>query len=228
MVMMGLCAYALARHYNLEFRYHLHGIVWTLVGVGSIIFHGTLTYFGQMLDELPMIYAASIWCYVLLEIWNINRSKIVSYMFILYCVFWTIFHASSTVLLQHYSKYYMQFLFFFGIVLTERALQKNTNGIYIYKGHILLRRLTRIHMGLILLAVTCWILDQQLCDKLHKLPFGLPNPQLHAWWHVLAAISIHFGHTIIISSRLAKRFHGNTKNCICRYIGYGIIPISNV
>ena len=42
--------------------------------------------------------------------------------------------------------------------------------------------------GLFLLGyVGCWMPDFHLCDKLDNLPLQLPNPQLHAWWHVFSS-----------------------------------------
>ncbi|KDN38387.1 alkaline phytoceramidase [Tilletiaria anomala UBC 951] len=39
----------------------------TLVGIGSALFHGTLKYEAQLLDELPMIYVSALNTYVVLE-----------------------------------------------------------------------------------------------------------------------------------------------------------------
>ena len=38
-----------------------------LVGIGSFIFHATLTYEAQLMDELPMIYVASYSCAMLFD-----------------------------------------------------------------------------------------------------------------------------------------------------------------
>jgi hypothetical protein len=42
-------------------------------------------------------------------------------------------------------------------------------------------------------AIICWAVDRTLCDQLRHLPYGLPNPQLHAWWHILMAFNCYFG-----------------------------------
>jgi len=52
---------------HLEFRFGLfHGSI-ILVGLGSVAFHGTLNYFGQMGDELPMIWTMLIWWYIMFQ-----------------------------------------------------------------------------------------------------------------------------------------------------------------
>ena len=53
------------------------------------------------------------------------------------------------------------------------------------------------YMIYLLLAFAGWIIDQKACSLLHNLPFGLPNPQLHAVWHVLVGINAQFGMTNI-------------------------------
>ena len=44
-----------------------------------------------------------------------------------------------------------------------------------------------------------WNLDQLFCLELHALPYGLPNPQFHAWWQAGCAYSIFVGMIFIQS-----------------------------
>ena len=70
------------------------------------------------------------------------------------------------------------------------------------------------YLCLLLFAVSIWLLDQFACTALHNLPFGLPNPQLHAWWHVLTAVDTHIGLQLAIGLRaieLQKRAGGKNK-----------------
>ena len=43
---------------NLDWKIKLSSIGVAIIGVGSFIFHGTLTRGGQMLDELPMLWSS--------------------------------------------------------------------------------------------------------------------------------------------------------------------------
>ena len=54
---------------------------------------------------------------------------------------------------------------------------------------------------IILSAFACWLIDQFGCEILHNLPFGIPNPQLHAWWHILCAYNTHLGLQLSIGLR---------------------------
>ena len=66
MVLVG--AYGVALHYKtFEWRFLVCFATVSVVGVGSMAFHGTLLFGLQMLDELPMIYSALIMTYCVLE-----------------------------------------------------------------------------------------------------------------------------------------------------------------
>ncbi|ORY06969.1 alkaline phytoceramidase, partial [Basidiobolus meristosporus CBS 931.73] len=53
-------------HPRSEYRYRLAFRLIAIVGWGSLLFHGTLKYETQMLDELPMCWAASMIFYCLI------------------------------------------------------------------------------------------------------------------------------------------------------------------
>jgi dihydroceramidase len=48
-------------------------------------------------------------------------------------------------------------------------------------------------MGAYLLGIVVWFCDLRFCAQLGTwLPrHGIPNPQLHAWWHVLVACGFY-------------------------------------
>ena len=48
-----------------------------------------------------------------------------------------------------------------------------------------------IYVSLIISALICWIIDQQLCEQMNTI--SRFNPQLHAWWHVIGAVHCHLG-----------------------------------
>jgi dihydroceramidase len=63
-ITVGLYFLLKARQHHYGFRLSLAGAMLALVGVGSVAFHGTLTRFGQVLDELPMLYSSSIFLWI--------------------------------------------------------------------------------------------------------------------------------------------------------------------
>ena len=64
-----------------------------------------------------------------------------------------------------------------------------------------LYRLCVLYVVVLLAAFACWLTDQFGCELLYNLPFGLPNPQLHAWWHVLCGFNCHIGLQLSIGLR---------------------------
>mmetsp|Transcript_20609 Transcript_20609/g.52594 ORF Transcript_20609/g.52594 Transcript_20609/m.52594 type:complete len:285 (+) Transcript_20609:90-944(+) len=67
MVVVSLHGLWLCHRYKLEPRFYLCWAGLGVVGLGSLSFHGTLTHFGQALDELSMIVASMAFVYVVLE-----------------------------------------------------------------------------------------------------------------------------------------------------------------
>jgi len=58
----------LSRQYaSTEIRYSFAYFVVVLVGVGSVLFHGTLRRVAQACDELPMLYAAFVFAYITID-----------------------------------------------------------------------------------------------------------------------------------------------------------------
>merc|ERR1719246_71424 len=43
---------------------------------------------------------------------------------------------------------------------------------------------------LFVVSVICWLADNYFCSTLRMLPWGLPYPQLHMWWHILSGMAI--------------------------------------
>ena len=65
---------------------------------------------------------------------------------------------------------------------------------------------------IILSALACWLIDQWACEVLHNLPFGIPNPQLHGWWHILCGYNCHLGLQLSIGLR-EKVLHKHKLPC---------------
>lgn len=58
-----------------EWRYFLCYIVLLLVGLGSLLFHMTLKWFGQLLDEIPMLIELVPLSYSILEFRKTGRAN---------------------------------------------------------------------------------------------------------------------------------------------------------
>ena len=66
MVIAGACGFWLHRK-TLEFRFLLAFLLLIVVGLGSSAFHASLRFETQVMDEVPMLYAAIVMVYCVLE-----------------------------------------------------------------------------------------------------------------------------------------------------------------
>ncbi|KAJ2559189.1 hypothetical protein EV175_000451 [Coemansia sp. RSA 1933] len=161
----------------------------TVVGIGSWLFHATLKYSMQMTDELPMLWAVSIACYIAITMqYSVNKRVVRNILII-----WTLF---VTMLTAGFSGKVQFFLF-----------QSSFNGLSLVMGYLCWRgkkdlenaNMTNVAdlfatgIKIYLSAAVVWLIDTNMCEYINGrnstsiLPF---NVQLHAWWHVLASLGL--------------------------------------
>jgi dihydroceramidase len=155
-----------------------------LVGLGSIAFHATLRFELQMLDELPMLYLVTWLAWLLVENGPGRRlgvwfpAALVLYV-LLATAGATLNRGDAQFLAFHVSFGALEF-FCLGRV-TQLALRPENRAV---RG--------RFALGLVAYAtaIALWFVDLKACPWVSvTLPaHGLPNPQLHAWWHVLVSL----------------------------------------
>ena len=190
MCILGGILFIRGVYHKIEMRFLLSSLGFVSVGLGSAYFHGTLTHLGQMADELPMVYSMIIWWFLLFrmnEFKSFNRPlftiDLVVVFGILYSLLWTYVHSLQTFVLIFQA--HMGLMVLGGIV----------KFVYLYRQPhhytVQLKYLLIVYVGLLVSAFVCWLVDQQLCDRLNTV--RELNPQLHAWWHVLGAVHCHLG-----------------------------------
>uniref|UniRef100_A0A7S0YYH2 Alkaline ceramidase n=1 Tax=Hemiselmis tepida TaxID=464990 RepID=A0A7S0YYH2_9CRYP len=180
-----------------ELRFIALGIGALLVGLGSAAFHCTLQYWAQMWDEVPMVWTMLVWsyCHITMEgqgSWALAAALCV------YGVWWGYVHylGAYVVLFQvHFGV-----LVVLGIAFLSRSVSvwctvpilpvssKRLASVHVQ--HRKLRLMGQLYVVYISAAFVIWVVDQKFCPSLHALPV---NPQLHAWWHLLAGLNVHFG-----------------------------------
>ncbi|CAF5040323.1 unnamed protein product [Rotaria magnacalcarata] len=143
-----------------------------------------------MADELSMIYSMIIWWFILFRMDKFNKIRNKMYRLdlgivfaIFYGILWTYMHSLKTfiVIFQvHFG------LMVFGAMLKSIFIYRQTQHRTRY-----IMCLITIYVTLLVPALTSWILDQELCERMNTA--GGFNPQLHAWWHVFCAIDSHVG-----------------------------------
>lgn len=197
MVMVGLLGLVLHRRL-LERRFLAAFLVVVLVGVGSIAFHATLRFELQLLDELPMLYSALILVYILME----NQAKP---RFGIWFPLALVAHGVLVTALTAFTRGPLQFylfhasfgsLEFFALYRVFRLYRRSQSRAA--------RRLFVFGMFAYASALVCWFTDLRACHFLSvTLPsFGVPNPQLHAIWHLLVSAGLYLLVVLIAHERL--------------------------
>jgi len=152
-----------------ELRYSMLQLAVGIVGVGSFLFHGTLQYHMQLLDELPMVMSMLVWWYLWIEApHKRQRHQNLPAALTVYGCGWSVLHGyfGLTTLFQiHFGVMIGVGLWFVGKAAHRTKLAS-------------VRRLAFAYVAALAVAFTCWIVDRAACETVRGM-------QLHAWWHVL-------------------------------------------
>jgi dihydroceramidase len=170
-----------------------------LVGLGSIAFHATLRFGLQMLDELPMLYLVTWMAWILVE--NGPEPRLGRW-FPAALVVYVLLATAATV--QRGGAQFLAFHLSFGtleILCLGRVTwlaQKPENAP--------VRRSFVLGLAAYAMGIGVWFMDLKACTLLSvTLPaHGIPNPQLHAWWHVLVSIGFFLLLRVVSFDRAAR------------------------
>ncbi|WP_224362428.1 ceramidase [Hyalangium versicolor] len=197
MVLAGVLGILLHRNV-LERRFLVAFALVSVVGLGSIAFHATLLFQCQMLDELPMLYLALAIVYILVE--NQPERRFGTWFPLA-----LLGHAVLVTSLVAFTRGKLQFYLFhasFGSL--ELYALARVYLIHRRNRDARTRRIYRLGMSSYALAIAVWMSDIRFCSTLNEsLPaHGFPNPQLHAWWHVLVSCGFYALLIVIAHDRL--------------------------
>lgn len=233
MFLAGVYAIITARRLGLqEARWQAHGLVWAVVAAGSAWFHGSLSWTGQLTDEVPMMWAVFVWIFCCLQIYD-RRTQTLCWAFNIYASIYSVVHVRFALVRVFQVQYAV--LVVSGVILTEHMIRGTTGGYGLCSAlvstedslpaaHRTFLKMNRQHIGSLLAAFVIWIVDQAGCSSLHALPFGMPNPQLHAWWHILLGWSIHLGYQSSMAKRIAELNDGS-QTMSWRWL-CGVVPVA--
>ena len=193
--LVGLSSRRFAREIRVAFA------LLVLVGLGSVAFHGTLRFELQMLDELPMLYLVTWLVWLLVENGPERRlgrwfpALLVGYVLL----------ATAGATLNRGDAQFLAFHVSFGALeilcllrVTWLALQPENRAV---RG--------RFAVGLAAYAtgIAIWFVDLKACPWVSiTLPaHGFPNPELHAFWHVLVSLGFFLLLGVVSYDRLRRR-----------------------
>ena len=176
---------------NHDWEVRLNLLLVAAIGLGSFVFHATLQYEGQLLDELPMI------CYVAHTVALLSRKDVscpgtLKMGFVLLSA--PLFVTSRDELSHKVARVAMVLGFAgcfvwlaFSLATICAQLDARVGGsAFLYTRRYQYASLT------VLVAIVAWVTDNLSCRALHSLPLGLPYLQLHAMvWHTGMAFVCH-------------------------------------
>ncbi|KAK5814970.1 ceramidase-domain-containing protein [Linnemannia elongata] len=195
-------AAAIAYHFfpgakEARFRY-LFGTLF-LVGLGSVLFHGTLRHKMQLLDELPMLYSATIILFILVEAKHGPQGQWFPLVLAAWLATTTLIFSTATGNLQFYTFQSTYTILQFGMIYYLRILHVQQRTL---KGpNPLISTLIRRALGFALFAVSIWLIDLRACEYVNGLTGRSVlrwNLQLHAWWHVFSAAALYHAMMLVI------------------------------
>ena len=193
-----------------KFAHHMNNIhyLYIIISVGTILFHGTLSYFYQLLDEIPLILITIEYSRLL---YQLRKSYLNYEMDLLLTVFKFGYLVSLIIPFTYILGYNIQILTFHltlklfeGIVLfllynLSYIIKRNTQDVFLKEPELLLlynnfndNIKTYSYKGILIytLSVTIWCLDKFMCNHVHDF-------YLHAMWHILSSLGSYYINNII-------------------------------
>jgi dihydroceramidase len=186
---------------HMEKRIVLLCFVLFLIGAGSTLFHGTLVYGMQLMDELPMLYLILTAGWALLERDDLTGSAagqkraggiLVLSVFCTAMLALTPQHSTAHIVGRLITVFSfatsMVYVFYgasvavgaHGLALGSDVLERDGNG---------MGEMFALSFLSIIVALVSWIIDNVACDVLYALPV---YPQLHALgWHLGTAVTCY-------------------------------------
>jgi dihydroceramidase len=211
---MGLYGMYCFHKYKYEKRFFWSSFMMFVAGVGSTLFHGTLLYSGQAVDELGMIYGTMAYLYVIFEMEAKGKNKnypwliplILFYGFV-YTLAYFFFPAFFVVFVVLYIVlvtliFYRSYSFYSAPSTPPDAKHLVAVGFFVYLGIFLFM----------------WLPDLFLCHHTQWL-------NLHAWFHLGSTIAPYGCITFLCFERNRRK----NRNPKINYLHLlGIIPVPYV
>jgi len=178
---------------NLEWRFFVINFITCLVGFGSAAFHGTLLIFGQMCDEISMLWYIVVLAFIITQTTTDKTGIMLIISFAMYAWFCSVVH--------YLGAFVIAFQIHFGVLVVLCALQLRRAGRNEKRSFY--SHYPYYSVFLFLCSFTFWLIDQHYCVELSKLDH---NPQGHALWHIMNSLTIHYAIQYTLALRL--KHHG--------------------
>ncbi|KAI5965964.1 YDC1 [Candida pseudojiufengensis] len=194
-VFITLALFAILQAYknHLEPRFIFTAFGFFLVGAGSWMFHMTLQYKYQLLDELPMIYAT---CIPFWSVFSERKSKNESILIGI-----GIFTAANTLTAIYLyfrdpTIHQVAYAILNGFIIVK-SIYLTKENVYDKKAVTQLNYCAVFGVGIFLFGYFLWNLDIHFCDQVRitRRQWGIPYGFIlegHGWWHIFTGTGVYF------------------------------------
>lgn len=195
LLFIALASYAIhtAWHARLEPRFLFTAGGFMLVGIGLWLFHMTLRYQFQLLDELPMIYATCI------PFWSIfgefkdkgGRLSVAVGIFMAANLLTAVYlHLKDPTI--HQAAYGL-----LNAAIIFKSVQITNSHVHDAVAKANLRKTMYLGISIFLLGYVLWNLDIHLCDLVRatRRRWGMPYGFVlegHGWWHIFTGTGVYY------------------------------------
>jgi len=203
------------------------GCATIVTGVGSILFHGTLRYDMQLVDELGMLSMTMV---VMLVLCPPPRRPLLQSV---YCVLlaWCILVLFSTDKFSRVHSgthmamsilYTVHFLYIFigGAIVSNRISR--------HPDRTVVQQYFTVSFWCFIAAIITWLLDNTYCKEIRQLfevQWGVMYPQLHALgWHLGTSLGVYYYSVMVLCCTVVEETaQGNTLSCGFNFFGLPVL-----
>lgn len=208
-IYLSVLGFLACRKYNYPLRFYLSFLSLGVVGVGSALFHGSLTYWTQLLDEVPMIWGSGVFLYSCFQIQkHKSYGNWLTVLLVGYCVWVTVTYLlnrdddffqtayglmAGTITIKSFHNFYL--LYSLANTLSSKTASNESSpkksGTPTIRTQILTPALCLLLTSFFSYGTgfVFWILDNVFCHS-HLIPYkqSLGNIswllEFHAFWHI--------------------------------------------
>ncbi|XP_075719391.1 alkaline ceramidase 1 [Rhinoderma darwinii] len=163
---------------------HLVWIMFTMIGLFSMYYHMTLSFFGQLLDEISILWVIclgySIWLpKPYFPRFIKGRSEFGSAVFVVAVASTLMSLVKPTI-----NAYVLNSITFHILYLLVKEIRKCSDRDII--------NLTLVSICLWLVAISCWLSDRLFCNFWKRVNFCY----LHSFWHIFICLAVAYINTV--------------------------------
>ncbi|KNE66449.1 hypothetical protein AMAG_11586 [Allomyces macrogynus ATCC 38327] len=196
---LAVSAMAIASKYQYGARFIVAFGGIAIVAIGSCLFHGTLTYHMQLLDEVPMLLASGIATYCCITPHRAKPPTWTSILSLGLPILVTAIYLSNRIPEFFQVAHGIQLLAVIALNISNwRVAPSPSRALFV--------RALFAYAG----AFALWNADTVLCRHLSPIKHALGWPfrgvlELHAWWHVLGGYACYLGVMYAAAVRFGAR-----------------------